>query len=64
MRYLKDLKDAIFEDRAGLSERGALARFRCHSERAARAYKGSGAEPAAGVQGTQPPAESQGGFAP
>ena len=41
--------------RAGLSERGALARFGCHGERRARAYKGGlGAEPPAGSRGRAP----------
>jgi len=42
--------------RAGLSERGALARFGCHGERGARAYKGVWRQsPWSGGQGAKPP---------
>jgi len=41
--------------RAGLSERGALARFRCHGERGAQAYKGGlGRSPKRSSRGHSP----------
>ena len=49
--------------RAGLSERGALARFGCHGERGARDYKGVCGGARSGVPRAQPPVEGQGGFA-
>jgi len=49
--------------RAGLSERGALARFGCHGERGARDYKGVCGGARSGGPEAQPPVEGQGGFA-
>ena len=49
--------------RAGLSERGALARFGCHGKRGAQAYKGVwGGARSAGPGDTAPSGRS-GGFA-
>ena len=49
--------------RAGLSERGALARFECHGERGAQAYKGVWGGARSGVPGDTAAGGGSGGFA-
>jgi len=50
--------------RASLSERAALARFGCHGERGARAYKGVWRQSPSGVQGQSPWSGGQGAKPP
>ena len=49
--------------RAGLSERGALARFGCHGERGAQAYKGVWGGARSAGPGDTAPGGGSGGFA-
>jgi len=52
---IQKIKYAYVTSRAGLTKRGALARFGCNGERGRLAYNGGlRAEPPAGIQGGAP----------
>jgi len=60
LNYYSNLNVTI---RAGLSERGALARFGCHGERGAQAYQGVWGSAHSEGPGDTAPGGGSGGFA-